>query len=306
MKFRVLFIALFAAGLFGLARLYYGLTDDFRFANIFYDTPNRAEWDVADLSEQEMSGFDQILEQQFDYIGKGAQSYAFGSADGKYVLKFFKFKHLRPTPWLDLLPEGIFTEYRQSQTKRKKRKLENVFAGYRLAFERHRTDSGLIYVHLNRTKDQFPTVTVLDKLGLKHKIDLDQVVFILQERAETMNAVIHHHLQQGDVIGAIGKIDAVFALYMQEYAKGIFDNDHGVMRNVGFVGNRPIHIDVGKLKQNPEIKVQQNYAKDLDMVAKRMSVRLKVNEADSYPELKKHIEARISQLTGAPYTLPDE
>jgi hypothetical protein len=297
--------AIIGLTIFGIVRVYYNLTDDFRLGNITYETPNRSEWEVSALTAKESNQINAILNQPFAYIGKGAQSYAFGSEDGKYVLKFFKFKHLRPSWFLNLLPPiPSLEKYRLRQQQRKERKLENVFAGYRLAFQVHRPESGLLYIHLNTTKGQFPTVTVFDKLGMKHQIDLDDVVFILQERVETARVVIHRHLQQKDLAGAKAKIDAIFDLYMQEYAKGIFDNDHGVMRNVGFVAERPVHLDVGKLKQNPTIKQPNEYLKDLTMVANRMAGWLRENEVEDYPYLKNVIESKIESLTGHRLDLP--
>jgi len=56
------------------------------------------------LSDQEHQELAQILNQKFSYIGKGAQCYAFVSDDQLYVLKFFKFKHLKPNLLVDLIP----------------------------------------------------------------------------------------------------------------------------------------------------------------------------------------------------------
>src|SRR5205085_10468413 len=80
--------------IFGLSRLYYRLTDDFRIANITYDLPFTPPWKVPHLTLDEYKNLEKILSQTFSYIGKGAQCYAFKSEDGKFVLKFFKFKHL--------------------------------------------------------------------------------------------------------------------------------------------------------------------------------------------------------------------
>lgn len=293
--------------LFGLVRLYYTLTDDFRLANISYEIPNRTEWEIAAPSPNEKARLNAILNQQFFYIGKGAQSYAFGSEDGLYVLKFFKFKHLRPSFWLDILPSlSFFQDYRTKQMQRKERKLEGVFAGYHLAYEVHRNESGLLFLHLNKSKDLYPQVLVFDKMGLQHTIPLDDVVFLVQERAEPVRSVIHNLLQQRDIEGAKRKIDAILTLYLSEYAKGIYDNDHGVMRNVGFVGDRPLHLDVGKLKKNASIKEQVNYSRDLALVANRMGSWLSRYEPHDYPELKAYIEAKISAMSGAPFTLQQE
>lgn len=299
-------LASIIAGLavFALARIYYHLTDDFRLSNITYEIAPRHEWTSESPKGEQKTFIDSLLAQKFYYIGKGAQSYAFGSTDGKYVLKFFKFKHLRPSFWLDILPPMAgLQEYRDKQYQRKERKLEGVFFGYRLAFKMHKQESGLLYIHLNTTVGLFPTVAVFDKAGWEHKIPLDDVVFIIQDHAETARSVIHNLLKAGDLEAANKKIDSIFDLYLSEYHKGIFDNDHGVMRNVGFVGEQPIHLDVGKLKRNESIKEPANYAVDLSLVGNRMAGWLAKNEPDDFPALKSHIETKISLITGKQFTL---
>lgn len=293
-----LFIA--AMILYSLARLYYYLTDDFRLANITLDVPNRTEWEVSSPTPSENTKINEILSQNFYYIGKGAQSYAFGSQDGNYVIKFFKFKHLRPSFWLDLIPPISFEwqQYKVLQYQRKNRKLEGVFNGYHLAYNAHRRDSGLIYIHLNHTESSYPPFSVFDKIGWEHSIPLDQVVFILQEYAVTAKSAISALLKNQNLEAAKYKIDQIFDLYLSEYKKGIFDNDHGVMRNVGFVGNRAIRIDVGKLKKNADMAMPRNYAKDLAITKERMLNWLSQNEAVHYEELKTYIENKVKVLIG--------
>ncbi len=282
---------------FALVRLYYNLTDDFRLANISSEIPFRSEWEVPVPTVAEKKLIDSILAQEYSYIGKGAQSYAFGSADGKYVIKFFKYKHLRPSLWLDLLPAlPPFQAYREKQYSRKTRKFEGVFAGYRLAYEVHRKESGLIFIHLNLTEGLYPTITVKDKMGWRHSLPLDRLAFILQERAEAARTVIHDLLLRHQIESAKYKIDQIFDMYALEYRKGIYDNDHGVMRNVGFAGNRPIHLDVGKLKKDDSIKIPDNYAKDLELVKTRMTDWFSLHEPDDFPELKSHIEKKIDTV----------
>src|ERR1700722_581245 len=102
-RWPIKFVWLILAGLliFFPIRAYYRWTDDFRIANITHDIPYHPEWDTS-LSHEELAQLKSILDQPFTYIGKGAQAYAFASEDGKYVLKFFKFKHLRPNTFLAL------------------------------------------------------------------------------------------------------------------------------------------------------------------------------------------------------------
>ena len=264
-------------------RAYFRLTDDFRLANISCVLPHHREWDIPKLEPESEAAIDKILQQPFTYIGKGSQSYAFASADGEYVLKFFKFKHLRPHWLLETLsPLPYFNHYQRKQLKRKQRKLNSLFAGYRLAWESLREESGLLFIHLNKTKGLYPKAKLFDKIGLERTVDLDTVVFILQKKARTTRTVIDELLTKGDVATAKERIRQICALYASEYARGIYDMDHGVMHNTGFVGEQPIHLDIGKLTQEPLTQDPEFRRKDFKLVLARIDAWLEAN----YPQYR--------------------
>lgn len=297
-----LYFILTALVLFGAARLYYKLTDDFRLANISEDFAYRPELAIAVSTSEEQNTLQTLLKQPFTYIGKGAQSYVFGSEDGRYVLKFFKFKHLRPSPFLEWLPSWTPLEsYRVGQAARKERKFEGVFNGYHLAYTTHKEGSGLLFVHLNKTKGQFPVATVYDKIGRSHSIALDDVAFIVQNKGETLRTVIQKLLAEGNVEQAKHRLDQIFDLYASEYQKGIYDHDHGVMQNSGFTGDRPIHLDVGKLKKEEKMRSKTYSSDDLALVGAKIGYWIKQNQPLYYPALSSHIEKKIQEITLEPY-----
>lgn len=283
------FIVIFLA-IFMCVRIYYRATDDFRLGNISYDIPYNQDWSIPELSEEENNELEKILGQTFSYIGKGAQSYAFVSEDDQYVLKFFKFKHLRPSWIIDNLPEiGYLKTFKELEQYKKQRKLLSVFNGYRLAYEVHKNESGLLYVHLNKTNHLKKKVTVLDKIGVERSIDLDEVNFVIQKKVVTSKKKILDDLAVGNLDEAILKIYSLFDLYLQEYSKGIYDHDHGVLHNTGFIGSKPIHLDVGKLYRDENIHKNEYAKKDLGIVADKIITRV----GEVYPEYKTEITERI-------------
>lgn len=306
MKKTFLYLLLPTLALLGLGRLYYYLTDDFRISNIsdYSNHVSRTEWGVPPPSSSEKLALDAILQQRFTYIGKGVQSYAFSSEDGKYVIKFFKFKHLKISPILDWLPAWTpFENYRLKKKERVEKKFNGVFEGYHLAYRKHKKESGLIFLHINPTEGLYPTLTVIDKLGRTNLIELDQVPFLIQAKAKTMRVVMHELLVNNEMELAKARISEIFQLYFSEYQKGLYDHDHGIMHNAGFVGTTPIHLDVGKLKEEENMRNPAYYSQDIALVAHRMARWLKAKEPKDYPELAKHIEAVISDITKAPFRL---
>jgi hypothetical protein len=283
------FIILIVA-LFGLARLYYRLTDDFRIGNITYDFSQEKKWVVPPLSEEEWSHVDRILDQKFFYIGKGAQCYAFVSEDQQYVLKFFKFKHLKPLWLVDLIPPfSPFKDYKDKIIERKRKKLNSVFDGYELAYREHRQEAQLLFLHLMPTQELHRMVIVEDKMGREHHIQLDEVVFLVQSKGETLRTRLHRQLKQRDVEGAKESLAKILDMYMKEYRKGIYDRDHGVMHNTGFVANEPFHLDVGKFSKDESMRQRETHKKDLQHIVWKMDGWLRHNYPEDHPLLSEHL-----------------
>lgn len=281
------------------ARLYYRLTDDFRVANMTYELPFKAPWVVPPLDAEEKRSLEQILDQRFTYIGKGAQCYAFVSEDEEYVLKFFKFKHLKPHWLVDNLPSiPPFKDYKDQCIERKKRKLIGVFNGYELAYRVNKETSALIYLHLVPTDYLNLKVEIVDKIGIERTINLDDVVFLVQKRGETLRTRLHHLLDQGQVEEAKLAMAMILDMYASEYEKGVYDHDHGILHNTGFIGSRPFHLDVGKLHADERIKDVEFNKKDLEHVVWKMDVWIKRSYPHYYPEFASYLSEEYFKRSG--------
>lgn len=284
---------------FILARIYYRITDDFRISNITYELPHHKEWEIPKLNEKEQADLDSILNQKFYYLGKGSQCYAFSSEDDHYVIKFFKFKHLKPYWLIELAPPfPSFSRYRTQQTARKQRKLHALFEGYRLAYEVYREQSGLVYVHLNKTKKTYKPFTLYDKIGLQRHIDLDNVVFVIQKKGKTTRNVLFEDLSRHDLPAAKDHIRKILDLYAYEYSLGIFDKDHGVLHNTGFLDNIPFRLDVGKLTRNKALQLKEGAINEITQISDKFKEWVKIHYPEYYKELSEDFDTKIFTLYG--------
>ncbi len=277
--------------LFGLARLYYYLTDDFRIGNITYDFPFTPQWQTPLLTEEEQKTLVEVLSQPFRYIGKGAQCYAFVSKDEKYVIKFFKFKHLKPN-WLaeQLFFLPFFHQYRDQLAARKHRKLVGVFNGYDLAFRENRKNTQLLYVHLVPTKFLHVKTSLFDKIGWEREVYLDDVVFLVQKKGKTLRSCLHEWLKKENLLKAKEGLAQIFNMYISEYHNGLYDHDHGVLQNTGFVDGLPFHLDVGKLHKNHEIQELAKYKYDLQFIMYKIVTWIH----HCYPQFEEEITSFLS------------
>src|SRR5581483_5199999 len=83
-------LLIFVGILIGVDRFCYTQTKGFRPDKITDTLPNVDTWETP-LSEEAQA----VLDQPFRLLGCGAECYAFLSADGEYVLKFFKMHRAR-------------------------------------------------------------------------------------------------------------------------------------------------------------------------------------------------------------------
>lgn len=285
--------------IFALFRVYFYLTDDFRLSNIQYQIDPEPSWLTPRLNLEQQTQLSHLLSQKFYYIGKGAQCYAFASEDQCYVLKFFKFKHLRPNIFVRLLPSiPSFKQYKEAVSEKKKHKLQGVFEGYALAYRENQKESELFYVHLVPTDYLKQFVTVVDKIGIERRINLDEVVFLVQRKGETFRTYLSRQLKEHRLSEAKESIAQILAMYHREYQKGLYDRDHGVMHNTGFVDNRPFHLDVGKFSKDHRMRQVEFYKKDLEHVVWKIDTWVKNNYPHHYATLSAYLAEQYFVYTG--------
>jgi hypothetical protein len=179
-----------------------------------------------------------ILSQKFTYLAEGAQAIAFTSSDGKYVLKVFKMRNLTPS-WTDKLCPHV--------VRRRLKNLNYVFNGYRNAYQDLRKDTGLVWIHLAKTDGMHQTLTLIDRDGKEYLVDADTTEFVIQEKAELIFDRLSRLRSEGRTSELEEAIALVHALVKHRIDMGYADRDYAVSNNYGFVGNRPIQIDIGRL-----------------------------------------------------------
>jgi hypothetical protein len=194
--------------------------------------PPQSKWAISDPAPLD------ILSQKFTLLGEGAQSIAFESEDKKYVLKLFKMRRFTPSFIDQLCPHVV---------RRRLRNLNWVFNGYKNGYDAFRQDTGIVWIHLAKTTHLRQTLTLLDHEGNEHYIEADAIEFVIQEKAELIFDRLSRLHREGKTTELQQAIISVYDLVQRRVDKGYADRDKGVTNNYGFVGNRPIHLDIGRL-----------------------------------------------------------
>ncbi len=258
--FFLVFPAIF---LWSCYQLYLNKSFNFSPARITSDFSYNPHWAIEE--PQDLSPLKSILSQKYKFLAVGSQSYAFVSHDGKYVIKFFMMKHRTPRISDLWHPEKI--EYR-------KQNILSIFKAHKLAYDELRQDTGLIYLHLNKSQDLQTHLKAIDRLGRTHLIDLDKTEFVVQEKAELIFTHFKKLLEQGDKREIERCIQSTLQLVQRRMDRGISDHDKAVKHNYGFVGDRPVHLDIGRIEKVPK-------PKEYNRITERINKWLQANDTST-------------------------
>ncbi len=242
------------------------------------------EWEIPKLSAEEQSELDRILSQKFTYFSKGSQSYVFISEDKKFILKFLKQEKFRVKSWLAYLPLSFNPYYQNYLFKTKMCKA--TFASCKTAFQELKNESGLIYVHLNKSRDLNKKITIFDKNGEQHAVDLDKTCFYVQKHAQLIYSRISELMHNHDQEGAKRIISSVFSLIDFLGKKGVFDNDPILRKNFGLIDDVAVQIDIGELRIDPQRQKTLAYKREVGSITNSFKIWIEKN----YPELSEHFE----------------
>ncbi len=205
-------------------------TQGFKIAKMKLDFPHHPEWEVPIDSQ-----IAPILAQPYFFLGKGSQCYVFESQDKKWVIKFFRYDH------------PISED-----------KIAHLFNACKTAYDFLKEETGIVYIHLNPTMVNLPTLYCEDPVGRRVEFDLNQCRFAIQKRAKPFRKILEEARKSPKQMQK--RLDEFIDLLIARTRKGVLNSDPSLSRNFGFLEDRAIEIDfgnyrsVGKVDQAAEIK----------------------------------------------------
>ncbi len=288
LQMKVLKIILFIFLAILVQRFCHDKTDGFALRKIISDLPFAPAWEVAEPEESSLAEIKKILSQPYRYLGKGAQSYVFASLDGLYVLKFFRHDHMRREPW-HLLLSG---ERRKEREVMAYDKLAKDFTSYKLAFEHLKEETGLVYLHLNKTNHLQIEIPLYDKIGVRHALQLDHMEFVLQKRATLLFPALERWIDAGQASAAKKALSALVHFLKTRCEKEIFDKDPDLNTNFGFLETCPMQIDIGRFKIDGFYSNKQVYKREIRRITDNLQQWLELRS----PELSVHLQKELEKL----------
>ncbi|MBS0604353.1 MAG: hypothetical protein JSS60_04855 [Verrucomicrobia bacterium] len=260
---------------------------------IYAELPYHPEWEAHPLNEEEAKTVEAALSQPYHYLGSGGQCFTFASADDRYVIKFIKQKAFALPSWIQRFPAPFLIDWlKQKKTLKKEQQRARVFSAFRLSLDALPEETGLVFVHLNPTRNINTVLSVSDAKGGVHELDLDNLEFVLQKKAVLAYSFIDSLMEKGDLEGAKRAIDELLQLNVALNRKGFRNRDPNFRSNCGFIGGHAVLIDMGRMVQSEEIKQPANLKKEI----KRISPRFRKFLAEKHPQLLDHFDNCIAKI----------
>jgi hypothetical protein len=257
---KLLFASFLVLVIWGGITSYNKLTDGFSIYQMSSSLPPCPQFHV-ELSREKKLELQQLLEQKFYYLGKGCQCYVFESEDKTSVIKFFKHKHLRLYSGLESLPlPAGLRQLCGKKISRRKERVHRLLSSCKLAYEKLSDESGLLYVHMDRVAALEKKITLVDKLGCKHSVDIDAFEYIIQKKG----LPLHDVFARCDPSKIPTIAQQLASLVIQRCEKGVCDRDPAFAQNISFCNDKPIFIDIGQFYEDESIRQKEAQTKELE------------------------------------------
>ncbi|HEY2811522.1 MAG TPA: hypothetical protein VGJ00_09075 [Rhabdochlamydiaceae bacterium] len=250
-------------------------------------------WDTPALSTEEKSQIEPLLFQKFTYLGRGSFCYAFLGEDQKTVIKFFAH------PRLSLLELGKNFVWEKLLLKTAMGPAAIAphfifcFHSCKLLYTQAKKETGLLYVHLNRTSHLQKHATLVDKIGIAHEIDLNQTHFVLQQKAELLTHYIARSVQENHREDAKCAIDKYLECLRTLCQHGLRDLDRSFKNNYAILPNGAvIAMDISSFTEDPHLQRPAHYKKEILLKSQNLSGWLKRR----YPDLFAYYDEKTTIL----------
>ena len=161
-----------------------------------------------------------------------------------------------------------------------------------LLYTKAKERTGILYLHLNKTKVKHKPVILIDNVGVRHVIDLDKTEFVVQKKANLLFPHIEHLSKEKNLEEAKHCVDDFFNCLLTLCKHGILDNDRSLKNNFGFTEDGAVTLDLSSFSYNEEIKNPGQYKKEILNKSQRFSRFLRKH----HPDLYVYSEERLSEI----------
>jgi hypothetical protein len=233
-----------------------------------------------------------IVNQNFRLFKEDIDAYLFLSEDGKYVLKFFKMRKFTPKYWLNYIPIPWLDKKRLSKVVDRERARHESLGKLKAVFEKFRSQTGLVFLHLFKTDYLKTKVTLIDQNGKKKRVSLDDVPFILRRRAIPIKEFIENSIAKGEQRSAIASLCSILDFVKRGCKLGFSGYSDQIERDYGFLDGRLIYLGLSHLSRDASYKAARSTLREVF----RISCALDTWLQSHYPLLAQGVQDEMQDL----------
>lgn len=233
-----------------------------------------------------------LLSQPFSYLGKGAQSFVFESADKTTVLKFYRYpSRLRRFPWTRHPFGYFFPSFYQSMKERGLKQLKLSFHSFFLAASPLQEETRVIYVHLQPTSHLCHTVHLIDRIGVHYELPMDSIAFVVQEKGVSFLPTFKQKLSEGDHRECKHMLDSLISVIVRRCKHNITDLDNMDNDNYGWLRHQAIHLDIGRFQEKENLSDPLETRKEILRVTAPLTSELEQTSPELYAYFIQQVDA---------------
>ena len=223
-----------------LMKSFYYFTDGFRLNKIVFFTKDS-------IYEEEKPLDEKITNQNFFYLGKGRQSYVFESEDKKYVIKLIRFHKYQMPLWSYLFAKlHLNFEKQKIMLFQKEERKQRAYDSYLLAKNELIYLTHVNYLHLKKTHYLNKTISLYDAMKRKHILNLDDVFFIIQKKADSLQKQMLTLYEERNDEKLKTLISSYIDMVVSRLDKNIANRDYmNYVRNCGVIKSQVMEVDIG-------------------------------------------------------------
>lgn len=243
---------------------------------------SRPEWDV--IQSKDKHRFFYVISQSTGmWIGRGENCCTFSLGNDRYVIKLMRFDTKKKK-------RGLINRFiRCTQKEKVPLRTKEAMYSAKICVEELAGQTGVVYAHLNPTRDVSPSIKVRDFYGQEFRVYGDEACFVVQKKAVPFIKKISMLMGREDIDGAKKCIDQVLDLYIALARKGYMQRDS---LNVGFVENRAIFMDVWHFEKMKQCPLVQRVSYDARETLRPIECWL----VSAYPSLGEYYQYRLKSL----------
>ncbi len=205
-------------------------------------------WDFGPLSNQQQEVIKSLTQSPLKPLHSGQYYYIFSSADNKYVVKFIKQRNIDPKHIISFFPlpkelEALKRDFLNSM----KNNRGSIFNSFQISYERIPDLTGVVYLHLNRTKSINKSVELQVTQNKKIQIKLDDTEFIVQKKAQPIT------LNDLKVLPNVYTLlSEVVKMHGDKLKKGVKDGCTLKIKNLGIIDGKIVQLNTTQFENSSD------------------------------------------------------